>query len=93
MYAHFNYINKLLQLTTTDVKENIDHLGELLLTPWIFNKQFKTFKAAVEELNDGLQKYLSYLDLALKKKSSNHQSPEPVGNIADNWKIIVVIKH
>ncbi|KAH3782040.1 hypothetical protein DPMN_159951 [Dreissena polymorpha] len=60
------------------LKENVDRLGDLLLTPLILDRKILLFKAALAELLEGLQKYLNYLDLASKKMSANHQQHEPV---------------
>ncbi|WAR07356.1 hypothetical protein MAR_017314, partial [Mya arenaria] len=66
-------------------EENIDKLGDLLLLPWILNLKFSKFKAAIDDLLRGLQKYHNFLKSAPKRTKQNHDHPKPVKNLNESW--------
>lgn len=82
------YLNNL-QTVAAELKENVNSISELLLLPWILNKNFTLFKDALVSLVDGVNKYYKFLTDMKERTAENSKSTEPIRNLDDSWSIQV----
>ena len=78
------------QLVATELKDEAEKLGELLLLPWLLRSDVAPFREAIESLHSSMSKYHSFLTGMQKRTTANQNKTEPVRSFHDSWSMKVV---
>ena len=76
---------KVPDMKVTELDDILNKLGNILMSPWFMNKQFKIIKEAVSELHDGIDKFTKNLKKQQQRTEAWHHSQEPVRSFQDHW--------
>lgn len=78
------------QITTGELKQQIDELVTLLMIPWFSIDKFQNFKSVIQEILTSMQKYYKFITAQQERSQAVHASKEPVRSINDNWSFRIV---